>query len=119
MAEGDLTLRPIRLQAHDDEWRTWQGFSQIIEKFRAHPDWKDRQNKIFALREVLRRGHNAVENFLLTYQLHSLPKYPSSSSNVSDRLAAKGWFKKRCGYFDAIEAMDFYSVLDKEQGGSE
>ena len=111
VAAGVLTMRPIRLQSDGSDWRTWEGFGNIVNQFKEHPDWADRQNKIFALREVLRKGDKAVKEFLITYKLQSLPAFPETNSNEPRKLAEAGWVNERCGYFDAIESMDFYSAL--------
>ncbi|WP_375494244.1 hypothetical protein [uncultured Nostoc sp.] len=102
-----LEMRPLWLK-HDDEWRTWSGFTQVVSKFKQGDDWKERQNKIMALREVLRKcSIKAVEEFLLNYKLPNLPDFPHSSGQ-SEQLIKQGWNNEICGYFDAIEAMDFY-----------
>ncbi|MEH1966533.1 Cas10/Cmr2 second palm domain-containing protein [Nostoc sp.] len=102
-----LAMRPLWLK-HDDEWRTWSGFTQVVSEFKQGDDWKERQNKIMALRDVLRKGSiEAVKEFLLNYKLPNLPLFPESSSQ-SEQLIKQGWNNEICGYFDAIEAMDFY-----------
>lgn len=102
-----LQMRPLWLK-HDEEWRNWSGFTQVVSEFKQGDDWKERQNKIMALREVLRQGSiEAVKEFLLNYKLPNLPLFPESSSQ-SDQLIKQGWNNGICGYFDAIEAMDFY-----------
>jgi hypothetical protein len=103
----NLAMRPLWLESQD-EWRTWLGLTQIISEFKQGNEWKERQNKIMALREVLRKGStDAVEQFLLTYKLPNLPLFPTSSGQ-NDTITKKGWVNAKCGYFDAIEAMDFY-----------
>ncbi|MEH2169965.1 MAG: hypothetical protein V7K41_25600 [Nostoc sp.] len=102
-----LEMRPLWLK-RDDEWRTWSGFTQVVSEFKQGDNWRERQNKIMALREVLRKGSiEAVEEFLLNYKLPNLPLFPKSSSQ-SEQLIKQGWNNEICGYFDAIEAMDFY-----------
>jgi hypothetical protein len=107
----DLTMRPVRLQENDSDWRTWDGFTQVVTQFKQGSDWKDRQNKVMALREVLRKAsREAIQEFLLAYKLPNLPLFPESSGQ-SGQLAKNGWLNTRCGYFDAIEAMEFYLGL--------
>ncbi|WP_375475004.1 hypothetical protein [uncultured Nostoc sp.] len=102
-----LEMRPLWLK-RDDEWCTWSGFTQVVSEFKQGDNWRKRQNKIMALREVLRKGSiEAVEEFLLNYKLPNLPLFPESSSQ-SEQLIKQGWNNEICGYFDAIEAMDFY-----------
>ncbi|MEG4807496.1 hypothetical protein QUA82_07190 [Microcoleus sp. F8-D3] len=104
-----LTMRPMRSHPCKNEWRTWVGFSQVVNDFLTHKDWKDRRNKVMALREVLRQGKKATEQFRQAYNLESLPIFTEANSS----LAKEGWYKDICGYFDAIEAMDFYTNLEE------
>ncbi|MDF5732511.1 MAG: hypothetical protein PUP92_32070 [Rhizonema sp. PD38] len=104
-------MRPIRLQNNNREWRTWEGFTQVVEEFKEGKDWKECHNKVMALREVLRKGSiNAIQEFLCAYKLPQLPLFPESSGQ-SEQLASDGWKDGICGYFDAIEAMEFYIKL--------
>lgn len=112
--EGSLTLRPIALD-RPREWRTWSSFSQVVHAFQGE-EWRDRKNKVMGLREVLRQGKNAVKQFLSAYGLPKLPEFPKAEES----LAREGWLNQICGYFDVIEAMEFYSGIqsndvDKEQ----
>ncbi|NMG08856.1 hypothetical protein [Brasilonema sp. UFV-L1] len=107
----NLVMRPLRLQKHSSEWRTWDGFTQVVEEFKEGKDWKERHNKVMALREVLRKASiEATQEFLRAYKLPQLPSFPESSGQ-SEQLARDGWLNGECGYFDAIEAMDFYIGL--------
>lgn len=102
-----LSMRPLWLESQD-EWRNWSDFIEVIKEFKQGKDWKDRKNKLMALRDVLRDGSiEAVEQFLLTYKLPNLPGFHHSSGQ-DKQLIEKGWVNNICGYFDAIEAMDFY-----------
>ena len=106
-----LAMRPVRIKNNNGEWRTWEGFTQVIREFKEGKDWKERHNKIMALREVLRKGSSeATKEFLLAYKLPQLPSFPESSSQT-EKLAREGWLNRYCGYFDAIEAIDFYIGL--------
>ncbi|MEH2042485.1 Cas10/Cmr2 second palm domain-containing protein [Nostoc sp.] len=108
-----LEMRPLWLK-RDDEWRTWSGFTQVVSEFKQGDNWRERQNKIMALREVLRQGCiEAVREFLLNYKLPNLPLFPESSSQ-SEQLIKQGWNNEICGYFDAIEAMDFYLKIGSD-----
>lgn len=107
----NLSMRPLRLEKYSSEWRTWEGFTQVIKEFKEGGVWKERHNKVMALREVLRQASNdATKEFLLAYKLSQLPSFPESSGQ-SEQLARDGWKDGVCGYFDAIEAMDFYIEL--------
>lgn len=101
-----LVMRPLWL-SHQDEWQTWAGFKHVTEDFVAGEDWKERKNKVIALREVLRQGGDAATQFLNIYKLDHLPTFPVQNG-LEKTLQKSGWVNDRCGYFDAIEAMDFY-----------
>lgn len=106
-----LEMRPLWLK-NQNEWRTWSSLVQVIKEFKQGDEWKGRKNKTMALREVLRKGStDAVAQFLLTYKLPNLPSFPDSSGQ-NETLTQKGWLNDQCGYFDAIEAMDFYLGID-------
>ncbi|MEG3870686.1 MULTISPECIES: Cas10/Cmr2 second palm domain-containing protein [unclassified Microcoleus] len=117
---GNIMMRPIRLKEHDsddNQWRTWANFISAVQHFNGYFDdvednekWKDRRNKIIALREVLRQGADKTKQFMTTYGIKQLPPFPQI-----DNLQQEGWGEQNekyyCGYFDAIEAMDFYMGL--------
>ncbi|NJM59617.1 MAG: hypothetical protein HC849_04515 [Oscillatoriales cyanobacterium RU_3_3] len=114
---GSLSMRPISLKKEPyGDWRTWEGFTQVVQQFNEDEEWKDRRNKVIALREVLRQGIEATQKFLENYRIKNkqLPTFPECSGQ-SKSLAEKGWLscdgKEVCGYFDAIEAMEFYISL--------
>ncbi|MBD2139034.1 hypothetical protein H6F32_15975 [Anabaena sp. FACHB-1237] len=116
VAPGNLIMRPIRLKDHDtddEQWRNWSNFINVVEHFNGQFDdvegneqWKERRNKVIALREVIREGSNRTKQFTSTYGIKTLP--PLSQL---DNLENSGWFDNRCVYFDAIEALDFYIGL--------
>ncbi|MEA5515824.1 Cas10/Cmr2 second palm domain-containing protein [Nodularia sp. UHCC 0506] len=109
--DNNLAMRPVRLNPHYSEWRTWDFITEVVKEFKEGKDWKDRKNKVMALREILRSGsEEAVKDFINSYNLPNLPRFPESGSQ-SEQLAEKGWLSGVCGYFDAIEAMDFYISL--------
>lgn len=112
--EGDLTIRPVLLSKHDDEWRTWPTFTNLVQTFNKHKDWKGRRNKVIALREKLREGQKSITQFLKAYnELSNLPPI----EQAADEVQTCGWTDGRCGYFDAIEAMEFYISLKEEESG--
>lgn len=118
VASGNLAIRPLRLKKHasrDIQWRTWQGFTKVVRDLNESNEWKGRRNKVIALREVLRRGPEATKEFLNAYKIEQLPTF-SESSGRSEQLGKDGWLDKVCGYFDAIEAMEFYISLQEEEG---
>lgn len=109
-----LEMRPLLLDADPYDWRNWASFESVIKEF-IKGDWKEKRNKVMALREVLRRGPVATKEFLTAYQLEALPIMPGSDRRLKSPLAKQGWLDTTCGYFDAIEAMDFYIPLEVSQ----
>jgi hypothetical protein len=69
-------------------------------------DWYGRRNKVKALRDALRAGPDAVKVFVQTVgqPLPPIPQRPEMKN--------QGWQGKECGYFDAVEALDFYVRLE-------
>jgi hypothetical protein len=105
---ASLVMRPMRSHSCKNEWRTWTGFAKVVNELNIHEDWKDRRNKVMALRDVLRQGHEATQQFRQVYRLKNLPTFPEADNELGE----KGWhWKGICGYFDAIEAMEFYIPL--------
>jgi len=105
---GDLLMRPLRLDAHDTEWRSWPVFIETVRAFRGLEAWRNRHNKVKALREALRKGDKAVVQFRRVYAVDKLPEIHKDYKSFSE----EGWQGNRCGYFDAIEAMDRLIELD-------
>ncbi len=106
VSTGKLLMRPVRLTAQDRDWRSWATFERITREFRDGEEWKDRRNKVMALRETLREDVEAVGNFLKLYRMPNLPEVPPHET-----LKTQGWHGDRCAYFDSIEALDFYVPL--------
>ncbi|MCT7961121.1 hypothetical protein NG791_10590 [Laspinema sp. D1] len=109
--EGDLTIRPVLLSNHDYKWRTWPAFTNMVQTFNEGKEWKGRSNKVIALREKLREGQDSISHFLKAYDLSNLPPI----EQAADEVQTYGWTEGRCGYFDAIEAMEFYISLKEEE----
>jgi hypothetical protein len=109
-----LEMRPVRLEKHQSDWHTWEGFTKVVKEFNKEVGyWKERRNKVINLREILRKGSGATKEFINGYRLQPLPSIPDSSGR-SKNLAQDGWLDGVCGYFDAIEAMEFYISLGEE-----
>lgn len=106
-----LYLRPLSLNCEED-WRSWANFERVVQGFQKEP-WKDRRNKVKALREILRTGsRDAVGWFLKAHSIAAgLPDIPEQPD-----MKSKGWQGEYCGYFDAIEAMDFYIPFEGGEG---
>lgn len=112
-----LHMRPVLLGTDSRRlalrWRTWPDLRRLIGIFRSDVllnggERYTNRNKVKGLREALRGGGAAVEAFRLAYQLGDLPALDVSTS----KLQQTGWADGRCGYFDAIEAMDFFLPLE-------
>ncbi|MDF0556436.1 hypothetical protein [Kamptonema sp. UHCC 0994] len=111
--EKNLTMRPIRLKGENEKWQNWDDFEAVVREFNIGDDWRDKRNKVIALREVLRKGSDATQQFLHLYRMQELPSFEHTSY---DDLKTRGWVddgkeERVCGYFDAIEAMEFYFPL--------
>lgn len=102
--DGTLAMRPVQV-GNTHTWRTFENFSNVVTEFQSEK-WAERKNKLMELREVLRDGRIAVENFLKLFNLGDLPKI--SGTDGSEK---SGWFGNNCTCFDAIEALDFFVPL--------
>jgi hypothetical protein len=102
-----LLMRPVRMTRNGGDWRSWQIFTQIMHEFQdKEKEWAGRRNKIKAFRDSLRAGPDAVEQFLMNYDL-KLPDFPE----LPEDMKRRGWQGGKCGFYDAIEALDFYVPL--------
>ncbi len=105
---NSILMRPIRITSGGTTWRTWDVFQSLMNAFQTEKgEWVGRRNKIIALRDALRGGPSAVRAFRMNYRIDKLPE-------ISDQLdmQTSGWQGEDCGYFDAIEAIDFFVPLD-------
>jgi len=108
-APGSLLMRPLWIDKSDlirANWRSWEQFDRIIHTFQS--DWLEQRNKLIGLRDPLRRGPDAVTQYRQFYSLDPLPTIERQRN-----MATTGWQGAECGYFDAIEALDFYGALSK------
>jgi len=107
LKEGWLTIRPMTLDKNAKEpQRAWDVVQNAITVFQGET-WAGRRNKIKSLRDALREGPDAVEWFLKKFGLkEGLPIIEGYSD-----FAQTGWWDKWCGYFDAIEAADWFVPL--------
>ncbi len=111
---GQLNLRPLSLRhnkAGPQEWKSWQTFKDIAAHL-LRDEWRERRNKVKALRDALREGEEATENFAKIYRIEDrLPRikdYP--------KKAQHGWEGFVCVWFDAIEALDLFYPLENVNG---
>lgn len=115
--EGSLTLLPVALDdGRPSPYRTWGAVRAGVDAFQGVSlddvkEWAGRRNKVKALRDALREGPESVKWFLNRYGLQRLPKVGFEDFSM------RGWSGKWCGYFDALEMMDWFIPLDGEQGG--
>ncbi len=110
---GPMHLRPVALHAPilKPNWYTWATFDRVTRDFQSGPDWRARRNKVKELREVLREGPVAVERFRRAFTLNKLPVLDAGKA----ALQQTGWDGATCGYFDPIEALDFYLPLTEKR----
>lgn len=104
-----LLLRPVALDEDQQSWRNWPNFKRVVLTFKR--DWAGRHNKVKRLQQALRAGEEGVKQFLAAYQ-ETLPDISSTDPN----LPRTGWAGEHCGYYDAIEAIDFFVPLHGEEG---
>ncbi len=106
---GSLTLRPVTLNANPKQGhRAWPVVSEGIKAFQGE-EWAGRRNKIKALRDTLREGPSAVEHFRVAFKAN-LPSVLPEMQN----WPSTGWQGGSCGYFDAIELVDWFIPLEGE-----
>jgi hypothetical protein len=125
-----LLMRPVRLIPPADpsaRWRNWETFTDLMEAFKYDKgyefgDWSGRRNKIKALRDAMRGGPTAVRLFLANYGVERQSGLPLEERPNARELppikgrpdmGANGWQGGECGYFDAVEALDFFVALSK------
>lgn len=119
--EGSLTLRPVTLGANAAHpHRAWsvvhKGVSVFQDRQRnanGKPEWSVRRNKVKALQEMLRAGPAAVSHFRAKYLDNKL--LPEVAPDMSN-WPATGWQGGYCGYFDALEIMDWFIPLNELEG---
>jgi hypothetical protein len=110
---GNLYMRPYRLtDPAGDPAHSWDSFSKVTDEFkREDGNWADKRNKVIRLREVLRCGPEMTEQFLRSYGLGELPEVPGRPKMQMRGWDVDGADGMECGYFDAIEAMEFVVPL--------
>jgi len=97
-----LGLRPLVLR---DQVQSWQSIEYIMSELQDEKPWSESHNKVVGLREPLRNGAKAVEQYRLNYDLPPLPDI------AGDKAAQSGWLGTHCIYFDAIELLDHHVSL--------
>lgn len=109
---GDwLTLRPVTLAANPRHSQcAWTVVSAGINAFQKK-EWAGRRNKIKALRDALREGPAAVEHFITAFNKRA--KLPEVLPGMGS-WPSTGWHGQYCGYYDAIELVDWFVPLEGE-----
>jgi len=103
-----LLLRPIRVDSKPGVWRTWETLEATMKGFKDKKKWP--RNKMKDLQSALRGGSDEVKVFLKNYHMDDLPKIPAQPG-----LEKTGWLNNTtCGYFDALEAIDFVEIKPQE-----
>ena len=107
-SDGNLHLRPIGLAGspQQNEWQTWPAFKGVLENF-SGDGWREKHNKVIRLRDALRQGPSTVRQFVTAFVPAGLPPLAGGD------FAKSGWHNQQCGYFDAIEALDYYIPLNQ------
>ena len=106
-----LLMRPIRIAPvvpAERVWRTWDSFRSLAYTFKFQEEWADRKNKLYDLRKALRQNSKAVELFCKKYDISELPKIQARPD-----MTHQGWQGGECGYYDAIEVLDFFVQLER------
>lgn len=106
----NLTMRPIALLSENHNWRNWQTFVSVVNKFNNREEWP--RNKVKKLRGALRAGKGGVKQFLAAYPEQKLPAVAPNDVTMQQ----DGWANENCGYFDPIEALEFYIPLHEADG---
>ncbi len=111
---GDLTMRPVTLAEAPNGfgWCRWGNVSGLVKEFGKEHVWPT--SKLAALREELRKGEDAIKQWRTRFwQGNSLPKLDFVlDAGAATSLVETGWAGGHCGYFDAIEALDFFIDLE-------
>lgn len=110
--ERYLTVRPVTLQANPSHLhRSWIIVNKGIKSFRSR-EWFERKNKLHALQAALRQGKQEVKWFLQKFNDgNPLPEVEPSLADMK----TTGWHGPYCGYFDALELVDWFIPLDGEE----
>jgi hypothetical protein len=106
-----MLIRPVRvapIPAPPGEWRTWDVFSKLVDAFNKNP-WSGKRNKLKDLQTALRGGPEQVKLFRENYRIaeRDMP----AVDGLPD-FQVSGWHGDSCGYFDALEALDFFIDLE-------
>jgi CRISPR RNA silencing complex Cmr2 subunit-like protein len=108
VSAGSLTLRPVTLDDNPREpQRSWEVVHKGVNAFQGQ-DWAGRGNKVKALRDALRGGSASIASF--RNKFNETKPLPRALPNHPD-LERTGWLGGFCGYFDAVEMIDWFFPL--------
>lgn len=116
--DGKLTLRPVTVgpNVSEEAHRAWSVVAEGVTNFQdlrrkpeqKQPDWSRRRNKVKAMREALRAGPSAVHQFRAKFLDNGLlPEVAAGMASWTET----GWQGNYCGYFDALEMLDWFIPL--------
>ncbi len=107
--DGKLYLRPLFIDTPQKTLESWPAFRSVVHAFNEG-GWKDKRNKVKELREYLRQGSEATQQFRTMFDLDELPLIEGVREGRTG-----GWYGKTCAYFDAIEAMDLFEDIEADE----
>jgi len=108
-----MLMRPIRIDAHAGQWRSWENFQSVMKEFRGK-EWAEKRNKVKDLQNALRGGSQDVSLFMKNYRIKGLPDIPAQPAMKTNGWQIEAGEDVACGYFDTLEAIDFVAVKAKK-----
>ncbi len=101
---GSLALRPLFMAQENERWNTWEVFRDLTTFFQTDPVWSRRRSQQKTLKDALRKGPDYVQLFRrISLEGELLPRYEEQPN-----FQNTGWYEGKCGYFDSLEAADFF-----------
>jgi len=113
-AGKSMLMRPVRvapLTGPAGTWQTWDNLVELIRAFRKD-EWAEKRNKLKDLQTALRGESDQVKLFMRNYRIES--KDMPAVAGLSG-VRESGWNGNACGYFDALEALDFFIDLEPDR----
>lgn len=110
---NSLNMRPLSLSTNTrdtESWKSYQSFKNVVKSF-LQPEWREKRNKVKALRDALRNGEDAVKNFISLYRVES--QRPEVKNHKNQIVGENGWEQDICLWFDAIEMLDLFYPLEQ------
>ena len=113
-------MRPLLLEEPSglSEWRTMLEFKRVLYAF-SDPEgpWNEKHNQQKALREILRKGPDAVRHFMRAFgESHYVPPKNQPSLGGDETSRESGWVNdrngRRCAWFDTLELIDLHVLWE-------